>query len=566
MKLPIISLLLATIALGIKMPAYGVKTVYIPRSQGHNPSMVCLPAYDYMVITSLSYGQSYKNKNIACDFFGSSCLSFAGSQVPNRSAHDLLADNFGLAPDFKGTISFKPLIQNTVFTFYFNKPLDSVLSGLYVNFMLPVDYARWSLNPCETVINRGSTPFANGYMGDTLVSFTAATPWASDDSEMFGCNPVTPAPSPAAPAQTAANARSYFQGNVITGDILRPLSYNKIIWCPLKRTELAELMIRLGRNLIIHESTFLSVFIRASFPTGNKQKPEYLFAPVCGNGKFFELGLGTQGQYQYRTHDEKTAVTFLWDLSAEHLFQTKQLRTFDLIGFEPCTQRALSRYLLLKKINNKTLAYDQELIEASYATTFPVLVSRPIQGDIDLKLSIEHRGFTQNFGYALWGTTAETLCPNWRQPTCPTGGNIYGIKGTSGAYNYITTGTVALTLEPLNATQNQATIYQPAPIDNPNPLSNTTPYNNVSGTTVLDPTIQAVASNPPLVIGCTTLDIDSARSPAQLTHTFFTELGYRWNGYHTTPAFLIGASIETASDNPAELHQWSVWAKGSVEW
>lgn len=543
-----------------------VKTVYIPRSQGHAPSMICLPAYDYTIITSLNYAQSYKGKLIARDLFGSCVLNFTGSQVTNRSTSDLLADNFGLAPNFESSISFKPYIKNVLLDFYCNMPLDRILSGLYVNFKFPVNYAIWALNPCENVIQRGSTPFANGYMGDTLATYTHAAPIEPTYSTESSCNRVMPAPSPSAPAQTASAARAYFEGNVITGDILRPLSYNKISWCPLKRTELAELIIRLGRNLVCSDYTYLSVFGHVSFPTGNKQGQQYLFEPVCGNGKFYEVGLGTQGQYRFTAIDNPTDVIFLWDVSGETLLQTQQLRTFDLSGKDSCEQNPLSRYLLLKKINKNTAGYDGELIEASYVTTFPVFVSRPFQGDIDLKLSIEHKGFTQNFGFALWGTTAESLCPRFDLPTCPTAGNYYSIKGTTGAYNYITSGTLALGLEPLNATESQSTIFATAAIDNPVPMPNTTTYNNVSGTTVIDPFLLAYASAPPRIIECVNIDIDSARSPAQITYAFITETGYKWGNYPDQSSIVIGGSIETASNAPAELHQWSVWIKGSVIW
>lgn len=540
---------------------HAVKTVYIPRSQGHAPSMICMPAYELTAITTLNYAQSYKGQNIARDLFGSDYLTISGSQVANRGAQDLLADNFALAPDFQSTITFNPKIENVLLAFYFNKPLDQLLPGLYVNFMLPVNYTRWALNPCETVINRGAPYFQNGYMGDTLVTFTQATPITPSDLNQNVCNPVTPAPSPAAPAATAPNAQAYFSGNVITGDILRPLSYNKISWCPLKRTDLAEIIVRLGRNLIANDRTFLSVFARASFQTGNKPRPEYLFAPVVGNGQFFELGLGTQGQWRLTHLDNPTDVTLLWDGSFEHLFQNKQLRTFDL-----CQQGRLSRYLLLKRINLSNVSYADELIEASYVTTFPVYVSRAIQGDIDLKLAIEHKGFTQTFGYALWGTTAEHICPLFDRPTCPTKGNSYGIKGTSGAYNYVTYLTTATVLEGLNATENSSTIFAAGAIDYPLPLANTTTYDNVSGGMVIDPSIVAIESNTPLIIGCGSLDLDSAKSPAQLTHAFLAETGYTWQGRHTSPAVLVGASIETATNNPAELHQWSVWIKGAVAW
>lgn len=541
-------------------PLSAIKSVYIPRSQGHAPSMTCMPAFNYTVIATLNYAQSYDGDLIACDLFGSNVLHFSGSQVLDRSPRDLLADNFGCAPDFQSTLTFSPKIQNVLFALYFNQPLDKILPGLYVNVMFPVNYARWSLNPCETVINRGAPIYQNGYVGDTLASFTQVAP-LTPSIDSCTCNTVTPAPSPAAPAATAASVQSYFQGQVITGDILRPLAYNKISWCPLNRTELAELIVRLGRNLIANDVTFLSVFVRASFQTGNKQRPEFLFAPVCGNGKFFELGLGVQGQHTFTFAHNPTCVTLLWDASFEHLFKTKMLRTFDL-----CDQGPLSRYLLLKRIDPTTFAYDEELIEASYVTTYPANVSRGAQGDLDLKVSINYQGFTQNVGFALWGTSQENISLFCNQPTCPTGGNLYGIKGTTGAYNYITSGTLAITLEPLNATAFDSTITTAGPIDNPVSLPNTTPYNNVSGTTVINPAILAIASQGPLVIGPALLNLDSARSPAQLTYCFYLESGYTWQMQHTTPSVLIGASVETATHAPAELHQWSIWLKGSLIW
>ena len=259
-----------------------VKTVYIPRSQGHAPSMTCMPAYDYALIMSLNYGQSYHNNLIACDLFGTSKLTISGSQVPNRAASDLLADNFGLAPDFQSTLTFKPSIENLVYALYFNKPLDYMIQGLYVNFMFPIAYSSWTLNPCEKVTDRGSSTFPAGYMATSAVA-------------------------------TGSSAQQYFTGNLTTGDIIRPLAYNKISWCPLKRTELAELIVRLGRNFVITDYALASFFIRASFQTGNKLKPEYLFAPVVGNGQFFELGAGFQGQWRLTNFDNPTNVTVLWD-------------------------------------------------------------------------------------------------------------------------------------------------------------------------------------------------------------------------------------------------------------
>ena len=174
---------------------------------------------------------------------------------------------------------------------------------------------------------------------------------------------------------------------------------------------------------------------------------------------------------------------------------------------------------------------------------------------MDLKLEIGHKGFVQTFGYALWGTTAEKIEPLFKEPLCPAGGSVYGIKGTSGAY-YFTDPSLATTA-PLNATENQSTISQAAAIDNPQPIV---------GSVAWDGSSPAITSVPPAILGCMYIDIDSARSPAQLTHAFFAETGYQWDGCKTTPAILVGGSIETAARTPAELHQWSFWLKMILHW
>ncbi len=164
MKINLTYYLILVLVTCITMQVHGVKTVYIPRSQGHAPSMICMPAFELTAITTLNFAQSYKNSLIAKDLFGSDYLTISGSQVPNRTTHDLLADNFGLAPDFQSRITFNPKIENIVLAFYFNKPLDQILSGLYVNVMFPVNYARWALNPCEKVIASGSPYFESKCM------------------------------------------------------------------------------------------------------------------------------------------------------------------------------------------------------------------------------------------------------------------------------------------------------------------------------------------------------------------------------------------------------------------
>ena len=506
---------------------YAIKTVYIPRSQGDTVSMVCLPTYERFVASSLDYTRSRKSNHITQDLFGTCQLHFAGSQVAQRSSTALIADYFGCAPDFESTLSFNPSIQNVIFSLYYNMPLDHLVSGLYVNFFFPVVYTRWDLNPCETIINAGSDTYPAAYMG-----VDAATAQHS--------------------------VRPYFAGNARFGDQQRALPYNKISWCPQSRTELAEILVKCGRNLLRKDNAFLSVYGLVSFPTGNKQNPEFLFSPLCGNGKFFELGVGVQGQYTFTPDHSRYQATLLFDGSFEHLFGIQQLRTFDF------KQGPLTRYLLLKQIDTTTLAYDEQLIAGTFATTYPVQVSRPIQGQLALKLEGSCCGFTQAVGYSLWGTTAEHICPQFNQPTCVTSSNKFGIKGTTGAYYYTTGGGVTTGEEPLNATESSSTITRAGAIDTPQTIPDSTTWDNVVGGVIIDPSISAIQSSIPYIVGSGLIDVESGRSPAQLTQSFFAELGYQWQHHHARPHVLVGGFIETAGHHIVALAQWGVWIKGTI--
>ena len=61
-------------------------------------------------------------------------LSFAGSAVTDRTPNELLADNFGLPTDFRGSIFFHPRIENFIVDLGFYMGLDYWIQGLYVRF------------------------------------------------------------------------------------------------------------------------------------------------------------------------------------------------------------------------------------------------------------------------------------------------------------------------------------------------------------------------------------------------------------------------------------------------
>ena len=75
-------------------------------------------------------------------FFGSTGLTFTGSQVANRP-RDLLADEFGLPTTFQGSALIFPRIDNVILDFNYQIGLDEWLYGLYFKCNAPIVNTRW---------------------------------------------------------------------------------------------------------------------------------------------------------------------------------------------------------------------------------------------------------------------------------------------------------------------------------------------------------------------------------------------------------------------------------------
>ena len=78
--------------------------------------------------------------------FGQTGLHFAGSAVTDRLPNELLADNFGLATDFRGAIFFNPRVENFIADLGFYMGLDCWCQGLYIRLHAPFVHTRWNLD------------------------------------------------------------------------------------------------------------------------------------------------------------------------------------------------------------------------------------------------------------------------------------------------------------------------------------------------------------------------------------------------------------------------------------
>ena len=529
-------------------------SVFIPRSQGANTARELagweefIHQYDvgeFYLTTGhvLGYYNSFRTDRIAHALFGDTVLRFAGSRVPTRGRCELLADNFGLSPEFRGEVSIHPRIENVIFDNQFFIGLDPWLCGLYARIHIPVVHTRWSLGLHQKVIEKGSSEFPTCYMAGTAVP-------ATDD---------------------IVKALS---GKFLFGEMQEPWHFGRFCCGSQSRTGVADCDLILGYDFWQCDTYHLGCYGQLVAPTGNKPSARHIFEPVLGNGHHWELGLGISGHLVLWERDTDHSLAIYVEGNATHLFKNTQHRSFDF-----CKNGLLSRYMLLKELDD-TLAYTGKLINGIDFATRQVEVSIAVKGDISAKLSYRSPCLIFDLGYNFYGQTRESLSCVSRDP------RIVGIKGTEGVcgLEYQVQGTQPpLTFGPLvaqiplNSTQSDATIRRGALTDNAQSPAAQSPqdivvsaFSRQTGSIEGRDVIPAFVSNPPVVLSSDDLHLRSGAMPSMVTQKVFGYIGYNFAECDTwyNPYVGIGGELEVdglSCSERSSLNQWGIWIKGGLE-
>lgn len=394
------------------------------------------------------YTRSFRPNDINQALFGvcgqRPLITVSGSQTAHRGINDWLADYFYLPTDFVSHLGFKPVIDNFIFDINCYLGLDEWVNGLFVRLHLPIVHTRWSLDFCETVTNPGTNAYDAGYF--------AAAPIAR--TNLLGKF-----------AQYAAGKTP--QGT--TDTILNPLKFAKITNnCNNTKTRLAELQAVLGWNFMNDENYHFGVGLRFCAPTGSKPEAEYLFEPLAGNGKHWELGAHiTSHAMLWRSDDENRSLGFYCDANITHLFNATQIRTFDL------KNKPLSRYMLAEKLGTPiigiaggssantipTAQFQKEFSPLANLTTEKVSVSCDIQADVAAQLTYVVGGFAWDMGYNFWARSCEkfgNICSRPCRTTLVFEENTWALKGDAYVVGFVENSQDPVAL---SATENRATIH-----------------------------------------------------------------------------------------------------------
>jgi hypothetical protein len=544
----------------------GYKTFVSPRSQGCDAARELVgwqetinksdPGYNYFSFSITPvYGQVFKNKQIVKSLIGcSDTVAFSGSRYPLRDKDDILADNFGLPSDFKSAIKFCPSINNFVMDFNFFWGLDELHDGLFMRLHMPIVHSKWDLNMCETVCTTGTAFYPAGYMGPERINRNKL----AEDVEMA------------------------LRGTTTFGDMDEVLQYGTVFGHD-RDTHIADFRFELGYNVLRDQDYHLGFAVLVAAPTGTRPCAQYLFEPIVGNGKHWELGLGITSHIDF---DDKHCWALYADANLTHLFGSCQKRSYDF----KCNGSG-SRYMLLAEVLPPsqnlffdaagTLAapnqYTGRLLPAINKTTLDSTIKVNIQADIAVKLSYHHDdNLSFDFGYSLWARSAEKLVCRQAFES-----NHFVLKGDSQVYGFPGADTPAVRLNPsqhcatllagqgvtnfvagqefINANvDNLVLARQPAQLFQLNTAD--------AGSLGIVRASVSTSHDPVLLTDCA-IDNSSALAAKALSHKFFGHVSRLWEGETFSPYLGCGGEIELAGcdvKNNSALSQWGVWVKGGI--
>ncbi len=588
----------------------------------------------YLGIT-VAYERSFRPNTIAHSLFGNtfsslqtagtkneSCentcaIRIQGSLVPNRDANAWLADNFYLPADYNGAITVSPQISNTIVDFNWYMGLDQYQPGLYFRLYGPYVHTKWNLRLQEiTPINNGTEVPAGLFTPQALVTGNNNL-LTSPLAYFAGNGPVSPLQQAnVAPFQnanqftTTRNALNYgkMANNYSTSSTTTP---DKDDSCSSGRSKngFGELRAELGWNVWQYDDWHVGFGVQAAAPTGSKVEAHYLFDPIVGNGRHWELGgLVTAHWIFWRSMYEDKQLGVYVDANLTHLFSATEHRTFDLIG------KPLSKYMLAAKqgtnvtnnlsyglLPNPTASLYQftgEFTPVANLTAREVNVSFGVQADIAAWLNYKRDGFSFDLGYNYFGRSSESIsCNDDCLPLLATEQSSWTLKGDAYVYGYQRgTPPTNIYTQPLTFSESDAVLQRgtcttatPAVqanggLDNPQPASgsandlSTSALYVVPGTT----TNQTQISAAPVFLSAS--DINYKEKPRLSSNAIFAHLNYKWERECWQPYFGVGGEAEfgqsegkncntnvsTACNNQCQssqniaLSQWGVWVKLGV--
>ncbi len=530
---------------------------------------------------TFAYTRTFRDDHLTGALFGndlvcSDCgpsIIVSGSQRNDRGPSDWLADYFGLPRDFKSSVSFNPHITNYLLDFSFYTGLDQWVEGLYFRLHAPYVHTAWTLNAKESIISNGTVGYFQGYFGPDTISNDSETSsvTVTDLNSQFlnyssGCVPSLP-------------------DNVCWESLMCSQIVAQCDQSQVTLNGFGEVRFVLGWNFLNDDEGdyHLGLGIYTAAPTGTRPgygcKGDYLFEPIIGNGKFWELGGQITAHHMWwRSDTDESRFGFFAEINIMHLFSTNQRRCFDLA----CNGTS-SRYMIAQRLasnensnpvldgeSNAGIAFANEFAPVANLTQRDVRVSVGAQADMAFSFQYQRDNFAWDIGYNFWGKSCEKICIN-ECTSKPYG--CWALKGDNRVYGFVADDAMypyAVQPVPVAATDSTATIHQGSNLRNgvdytpvtPQDPSNmyadssiaaTATFGTATGIEVTRYVDQAISEYPanqlytssaPILIRESNFNLQGARG---ISNKIFTHLNWGWNDREETnwtPYFGFGAEVE----------------------
>lgn len=347
---------------------------------------------------------------------------------------------------------------------------------------------------------------------------------------------TTPAPN--------ANLGDAFSNPKAAG-FLRPMNYGLICGDRTSSAKFGDPEFTLGYNVYADEKKHLGLGIRFAAPTGNKAGAIYMLEPIFGRNGHWGAGGELIGHWRFWESDTcaDRYMSFMFDGSALHLFDSKIMRSFDLKN-----NGAGSKYLLVAKFDSAAdgANFQNEITNAINITTLNVTSSFALEGNFAALFDFHWDNWSLAIGYEGWGRTCEKLGVDC---SCP------------GSVDFNTYAVVGRQEQVTIASYNETPLCEPnATIGKVQPLQHTEDANKG----ILDAT-KSKNRIPSAIEDA--LDMEGQIARPVYTNKPFAQMQYTWldSDYRPYLALYGGAEIPVGSySKNSAVRYWNIGAQGGI--
>ncbi len=554
----------------------------------------------------------YATKNNFCRPY----LKIQGSRLVDRDPYALRADDLYLSDEFNGTLSFNPTISHFLADFNLYIGFDELVHGLYCRLYTTFAHTRSNLHAHEKIISTNTQSVhavTGGRFSPEPLSrdnvFDSALDFFSGNMPNNRLNP----PQTMVQEDRAQSPFTLIRDSLSHHKIIGSVNQNNVCLntCNSSMTTngFAEVRAELGWNFLHYSDYHLGFYLTGAAPTGSRPSSDFLFSPVIGNYKHWEVGAGLTAHWLlWESPHENQHMGIYTDMVATHLFKAKESLVFDL------KDKPLSRYMLASKYiavhnggpNQVSSTLQQEIDSINTPTPVSFLslgeftplanltaqnvsVSVNAQTDITAWINYTFYGLSMDIGYNFWFSTGRNSKPSILCDSRLASETTWALHGDAQTFGYFplsnsedhpgspdnpspTSASQAIIMA---ATESKATVATGTDMLAATPLLNygvdNAQYalanddqvdakylvNFAHKEQLFNPEHQIKLSATPLFL--TPEDIAIPKNNYAFSHTVFGSIGYTADCEGMAPYFGIGGESEFGSG--AAVSQWSVWAK-----